>query len=140
MGKTEHSKPGIKIQKLQNMGDARGELFRIQQSALDFLGSIHDIHFGTIKPNAIRGNHYHVRNFEVLIVGFASRWKLVWSESDSTITYEREFAGVGTILIEIEEGIVHAVHNTGNLPLNIISLSDHNYDPKYPDTIKKILV
>jgi dTDP-4-dehydrorhamnose 3,5-epimerase-like enzyme len=140
MSRIEISNPGIKIQRLKNIGDVRGDLFKIQQGSLDFLSAIRDIHFGTIQPNAIRGNHYHVGKCEVLIISYSDQWKLVWSETDSAKTHEREFAGIGTVLIEIDEGIVHAIHNTGNLSLNIISLSNRSYNRKYPDTIKKILV
>ena len=66
----------IEIIKLKNYGDLRGALYNILDTDIQFLDNILNIHFGKIHPNSIRGNHYHHRSKEMLIIGYLDTWTL----------------------------------------------------------------
>ena len=76
-------------------------------------GIISDIHMVSMKPGAIRGNHYHVNKTEhILIIGSTCRVLVVDNN-----TKERE----GKILENNEKdlfvippGVTHAIENIGN--------------------------
>ena len=76
-------------------------------------GVISDIHMVSMKPGAIRGNHYHVNKTEhILIIGSTCRVLVVDNN-----TKERE----GKILENNEKdlfvippGVTHAIENIGN--------------------------
>jgi dTDP-4-dehydrorhamnose 3,5-epimerase-like enzyme len=114
----------IEITALEYYGDARGALYNISDADLQFLDSIQNIHFGKIHPNSVRGNHYHLQTKELLIISYSDAWTLAWATKDSAQISTRKFAGSGSVMIKIDEGVAHAVKNTGSKDLELIALSD----------------
>ena len=130
----------IEIIKLENYGDKRGALYNIPDSDVQFLYKIQNIHFGKIHPDSIRGNHYHHRGREMLIIGYSDTWTLAWSKKDSAEISKKEFTGTGAVLIKVSEGIVHSVKNNGDKDLEIIALSNRIFSKEDPDTFTRILL
>lgn len=130
----------IEVIELDKHGDHRGELFSIDSQELNFFGSIKNIHYGTIDCNAIRGNHYHLKHKEILLVTYSDRWSFFWSSKNDLEVTVREFQGKGSVLIKIEPGMAHAIKNAGKNTLQFISLTDTVYDKHAPDTYAKLLV
>ena len=130
----------FEIIKLENYGDTRGALYNIPDSDLQFLDKIQNIHFGKICPGSIRGNHYHHQSKEMLIIGYLDTWTLAWAKKDSAEISKKEFTGTGTVLIKVNEGVVHSVKNNGDKDLEIIALSNRTFSKDNPDTFSKILL
>jgi dTDP-4-dehydrorhamnose 3,5-epimerase-like enzyme len=120
-----------------NGGDNRGTSYKITSEALAFLGGIADVHVTSVAPGAIRGNHFHSRRREVIMVVHASEWTLHWDEGENTPTHRRQFSGLGAETILVEPGTSHAVQNTGTNVLSVIGFSPEPYDPS--ETIPRVL-
>ena len=130
----------IEIIKLENYGDIRGALYNIPDTDMQFLDKIQNIHFGKIRPNSIRGNHYHHQSKEMLIIGYLDTWTLAWAKKDSDEISKKEFTESGAVLVKINEGVVHSVKNNGDKDLEIIALSNRIFSKETPDTFSKILL
>jgi dTDP-4-dehydrorhamnose 3,5-epimerase-like enzyme len=130
----------IEIVVLEDYGDTRGALYNIPDTDMQFLDKIQNIHFGKIHPNSIRGNHYHHQSKEMLIISYSDIWTLAWAEKDSDEISKKEFTGSGTVLIKVNEGVVHSVKNNGDKDLEIIALSNRIFSKETPDTYSRILL
>jgi oxalate decarboxylase/phosphoglucose isomerase-like protein (cupin superfamily) len=119
----------IQISELDNHGDGRGFSFSPPPEALDFLGSIADMHLASTAPGAVRGNHYHLHKQEVIIVLPGSEWSLHWDEGKGTATQHRTFNGRTAVLARISPGCSHAVRNDGASLLWLVACSSEAYDP-----------
>lgn len=126
--------PLIVINRLDNLGDQRGVMHRVNRSSLDFLGRCREMHAGTIEPGAIRGNHYHTDRKELLIVIHSDRFRFVWQEKNQDNVHTETFAGSGAVAIEISPGAIHAIKNTGQQSMTLIACSDGPFDQEYKDT------
>ena len=130
----------IEIKAIENYGDTRGALYNISDDELKFLDKIQNIHFGKIRPNSIRGNHYHRQSKEMLIISYSDAWTLAWAEKDSAQIFTKEFAGSGAVMIKINDGIVHALKNNGDKDLELIALSNIRFSKKNTDAFSRILI
>jgi oxalate decarboxylase/phosphoglucose isomerase-like protein (cupin superfamily) len=119
----------IKISELGNPGDARGLNFSLPTQAMDFLGRVADVHFSTAGPEAVRGNHYHVRKRRAIIALPGPTWSLHWDNGEGTATQHRAFDGRGAVLVLVPPGSSHALRNDGVIPLLIVACSSDLYDP-----------
>lgn len=129
---------GFRYQLMKGVADCRGDSFHIPQSVLAFLGNIKEMHFVTIEPGSVRGNHYHKGRKEFMFVNFDGPWSLAWSNTDDQELSTQEFDGRGGVIIEIPGEIVHAVKNTGVKRLYIVSCSDAPY--AVADTERKVIL
>jgi len=116
--------------KLPNTGDERGGSFTVSLDILSFLGRIADIHVASVLPGAVRGNHFHTRRKEVLIVLHETGWALHWDEGEDPPAQVMEFSGPGAEVILVKPSSSHAVRNSGARTLAIIGLSSEPYDPQ----------
>ena len=130
----------IEIIILENHGDIRGALFSISETEIDFLGKIQNIHFGKIRPDSSRGDHFHHKGKEILIIAYWDTWTLAWANKDSAEVSKRTFTGSGAVLIKVNREIVHTVKNDGKKDLDIIALSSRLFSKENPDTFSKILL
>ena len=58
----------LQFTELSNNGDARGFSFTAPAEALAFVGRTADVHLASTGPGAVRGNHYHLRRREAIVV------------------------------------------------------------------------
>ncbi len=121
--------PKIRITELTNTGDAPGLSFTIPAEALAYLGRVQDVHLASTKPGAIRGNHYHLRRREAIVVLPGPRWSLHWDEGEGTTARHRRFDGSRAVLVTVATGASHAVRNDGDEPLWLMACSSEAYDP-----------
>jgi dTDP-4-dehydrorhamnose 3,5-epimerase-like enzyme len=119
----------IKISELNNHGDARGFSFSPPAEALDFLGRIADMHLASTGPGAVRGNHYHMRKNEAVIILPGTAWSLHWDDGEGTPTQHRSFPGSTAVLVLVSPGASHAVRNDGEAPMWLVTCSSEPYDP-----------
>jgi dTDP-4-dehydrorhamnose 3,5-epimerase-like enzyme len=130
----------IEIKAIENYGDTRGALYNISDEELKFQGKIQNIHFGKIRPNSVRGNHYHRQSKEMLIISYSDTWTLAWAEKDSAQIFIKEFTGSGVVMIKINAGIVHTLKNNGDKDLELIALSDIRFSKENTDAFSRILI
>jgi oxalate decarboxylase/phosphoglucose isomerase-like protein (cupin superfamily) len=119
----------IQILELGNTGDARGFSFTAPPVALSFLGRVADMHLASTAPGAVRGNHYHLRKREAIVILPGTAWSLHWDEGEKTAEQHRQFDGSGAILVLVSPGGSHAVRNDGTTPLWLVACSSEPYDP-----------
>ena len=76
-------------------------------------GIISDIHMVSMKPGAIRGNHYHVHKTEnILIIGSACRMLVV--DNNTKEKEEKIIENSDKMLFVIPPDVTHAIENIGN--------------------------
>lgn len=119
----------IQITELSNSGDARGFSFTAPAEALAFVGRMADVHLASTKPGAVRGNHYHLRRREAIVVLPGAKWSLHWDEGDRSAAQHREFEGGRAVLVLVSPGASHAVRNDGDSNLWLVAISSETYDP-----------
>jgi dTDP-4-dehydrorhamnose 3,5-epimerase-like enzyme len=119
----------IQISELSNSGDVRGLSFTAPTEALEFVGRMADVHLASTKPNAVRGNHYHLRRREAIVVLPGSKWSFHWDEGDGSAPQHRQFDGSCAVLVKVSPGASHAVRNDGSDTLWLVAISSESYDP-----------
>lgn len=119
----------IQISELTDRRDARGSSFSLPAEVFDFLGRVADIYLASTAPGAVRGNHYHLRKRQAMIVLPGTPWSLHWDEGESTAAQHRNFDGGGAVLVLVSPGSSQAVRNDGAAKLWLMACSSEPYDP-----------
>jgi dTDP-4-dehydrorhamnose 3,5-epimerase-like enzyme len=119
----------IEIMKLPNTGDGRGFSFTMPPEAINFVARIADMHLASTLPGAVRGNHYHLRRREAILLLPGSIWSLHWDEGEGTPAQHRSFDGSSAVLVLVSTGASHAVRNDGEAALWLVGCSSEPYDP-----------
>ena len=128
----------IQIAELSNLGDARGFSFTAPADALAFVGRMSDVHIASTKPGAVRGNHYHLRRREAIVVLPGSKWSFHWDEDGASGAQHRSFDGRCAVLVLVSPGASHAVRNDGDGLLWLMAISSETYDPAESVTRKVV--
>ncbi|HKH99034.1 MAG TPA: hypothetical protein VJ999_08000 [Candidatus Sulfotelmatobacter sp.] len=119
----------VRILELGNTGDARGFSFTAPAEALTFVGRMADVHLASTGPGAVRGNHYHLRRREAIVMLPGPKWSLHWDEGEGKTAQHRTFGGTDAVLVLVSPGASHAVRNDGEGPLWLFAISSEAYDP-----------
>jgi oxalate decarboxylase/phosphoglucose isomerase-like protein (cupin superfamily) len=119
----------IQITELRNSGDARGYSFTAPAEALAFVGRMADVHLASTRPGAVRGNHYHLRRREAIVVMPGAKWSLHWDEGAGAAAEHRAFDGGAAVLVLVSPGASHAVRNDSDGTLWLVAISSETYDP-----------
>ena len=86
------------------------------------------MHMASTAAGAVRGNHYHLRKREAVIILPGAAWSLHWDEGAGTAAQHRQFDGSGAVLVLVLPGSSHAVRNDGAIPLWLVACSSELYD------------
>jgi UDP-2-acetamido-2,6-beta-L-arabino-hexul-4-ose reductase len=132
--------PLITIVTVPDTGDERGCSFQLPDVWNRFLSAIADMHVTTVRPGQRRGNHYHARHKEVLIVIHRDVWSFHWDHGAGTEVQKKSFAGAGAVVIEVSPLASHAVLNEGTHDIFVAGLSDSRYNPDHPDAYPRPVV
>jgi len=119
----------VQVTELTNNGDTRGFSFTAPSEAIAFVGRMSDVHLASTKPGSVRGNHYHLRRREAIVVFPGTKWSLHWDNEHGSPTQHREFDGTAAVLVLISPGASHAVRNDGESDLFLVAISSETYDP-----------
>jgi oxalate decarboxylase/phosphoglucose isomerase-like protein (cupin superfamily) len=119
----------LQMSELGNLGDIRGFSFTLPSAAVDFLKHVSDLHLASIVPGAVRGNHYHLRRREAIVVLPGSAWSLHWDEGEGLPAQHHNFPGSGAMLVLVSPDSSHAVRNDGEGLLWLVACSSETYDP-----------
>src|SRR6516164_11782312 len=110
----------IQINQLSNTGDIRGFSFTAPTEALAFVGRMSDVHLASTKPGAVRGNHYHLRRREAIVVLPGPKWSFHWDDGEGSSPQHRNFEGDRAVLVLVSPGASHAVRNDGESDLLLV--------------------
>jgi len=110
----------VRITPIAPSNDARGSRFQIND----------EWHAVTIRPGAVRGNHFHVRGSKMLIVLHTDRWTLAWDEGEGTPAQSRAFVAAGAVHLELDPGCAHALRNDGASDLHVFVLGGTETKPR----------
>jgi oxalate decarboxylase/phosphoglucose isomerase-like protein (cupin superfamily) len=88
-----------------------------------------DLHLASTKPQSVRGNHYHLRRREAIVILPGTKWSLHWDEGEGQPAQHREFDGSLAVLVLVSPGASHAVRNDGDRDLWLAAISSETYDP-----------
>lgn len=132
--------PLVKIVTVADSGDERGCSFTLPDVWNRFLVSLADMHVTTIRPGHSRGNHYHARHREILVVVYRDTWAFYWDSGAGTGVEHRIFHGRGSAVIEVLPSASHAVVNTGSRDIVVLGMSDARYNPASPDAYPRPVV
>ena len=119
----------IQTSELESSGDVRGFCFTAPAEALAFVGRTADMHLASTKPGAVRGNHYHLRRREAIVVLPGVKWSLHWDEGEGSAPQHRAFDGSLAVMVLVSPGASHAVRNDGDSALWLVAISSETYDP-----------
>lgn len=93
-------------------------------------------HLVLSEPGAIRGNHYHKRGTEVVVVMGPA---LVRYRSGSDIR-EVELAEFQAVRFTFPAGIAHAIQNIGTMASTMIAFNTEVHDRTAPDVVRDVLI
>jgi dTDP-4-dehydrorhamnose 3,5-epimerase-like enzyme len=119
----------VQITELRNSGDARGFSFTAPLTALEYVGRMADVHLASTQSGAVRGNHYHLRRREAIVVLPGPRWSFHWDDGGESPAQQRAFDGSCAVLLLVAPGASHAVRNDGEEVLWLVAISSEPYDP-----------
>ena len=128
----------IQISDLDNKGDARGVSFTAPLQALQFVGRMLDVHVSSSQPGTVRGNHYHLRRREAIVILPGTSWSFHWDEGEQTPAQHRSFNGDHAILILVSPDASHAIPNDGSETLWLLAISSEIYDAEESVTRKVV--
>jgi dTDP-4-dehydrorhamnose 3,5-epimerase-like enzyme len=117
--------------------DSRGWSFALDDQSCSALSAAKNIHFASIRPLAVRGNHFHVSRSEVIIVLPGAPWEVFWDTGEGTSINRRLFDGLKGVAVKFPPLWSHAIRNPGKADVFIAAISDHVYTARDPDTYRR---
>jgi UDP-2-acetamido-2,6-beta-L-arabino-hexul-4-ose reductase len=131
---TELSAMGVRIEPVVLQRDSRGSVF--EPFASTWLPSQRNLHVVVTEPGCVRGNHYHTRGTEILIVQGPALVRM----REGQRTHDTLVPDGEVIRCIIPPRVAHAVQNLGTGPMLLLASSDLGYDPEAPDVVPAILI
>jgi len=111
--------------------DERGKMFQVFD-----LGNLGEVLFATVKPNCVRGDHYHKKKRELfcLVKGSA-----VFKTRNVQTGEKKEIplSGKSPCVLEILPWWTHSVTNIGEDEAEFLEWCDTPYNPDNPDSFRE---
>ena len=124
----------VKIEQVTYFQDVRGWV--VEPIAEDLIRLQRNVHVVFTEPGQVRGNHYHQRTTEVMLVMGPA---LVRLREDGALR-DVTVADGEALRFTIPPGIAHAIQNTGPRPGVLASFNDLPHDRAKPDTLRDVLI
>ena len=126
--------PTVTVEKVVLFQDQRGYVFEpINESEL---GAQHNTHVVLTEPGHVRGNHYHQRGSETLVVVGPALVRY----REGGVVRDVELAPGQAARFIIPPGIPHAFKNTGDRPMILVAFNTVVHDRAHPDTVAERLI
>ncbi|MHC4779473.1 MAG: polysaccharide biosynthesis C-terminal domain-containing protein [Planctomycetota bacterium] len=109
--------------------DARGWFVEPLVSIAKQEADIGNLHMVSLKPGAVRGNHYHEKSTEWLM-SFGGPAKLVWRELGGEGRQIEIVEGPDPVLFEIPARTEHAIQNASNTDIYLLCFRDSGEDDR----------
>lgn len=124
----------VTVEPVEFFRDARGWVIEPVNEAM--LAGKRNAHMVLTEPGAIRGNHYHKRSDEVLVVVGPALVRF----REAGTTRDVDVSGGQAMRFAIPAGVPHAIKNTGNQPMILVSFATQPHDRAHPDTVPAVLI
>ncbi len=129
----------IRVKEIEFYQDGRGWCIRPITDGDIKSGIISDIHMVSMKPGAVRGNHYHVHKTEnILIIGSTCRVLVV--DNNTKEKEEKIVENGDKKLFVISPDVTHAIENIGNEVSYLFCFSNVNEGLKSHDVISNKII
>ncbi len=133
--------PDVSFVPLPESTDGRGESFSLLSDVLATMDKVLDVHIASVRPGAVRGNHYHSIKTELITVVYSDDWSFYWDTGDGTEVCSRRFTGRGAVTVTVPRDWSHAVKNDGRSDLWLFNLSDLAFEAGVPsDSHARVVV
>jgi dTDP-4-dehydrorhamnose 3,5-epimerase-like enzyme len=93
-------------------------------------------HVGISKPGVVRGNHYHLKGTEITAVMGPARVR--FKENDEI--RDIDIPAQKVYRFAFPPHVPHAIQNTGEQPIILVTFNTCKHDPENPDTVQDILI
>ncbi len=129
----------IQIKEIEFNQDDRGWFIRPITDDDIKSRTVSDIHMVSMKPGAIRGNHYHVYKIEnILIIGGTCR--VIAIDNNTKKREEKIIENNSKVLLVIPPNVTHAVENIGNEVSYLLCYSYVKEDLQNQDVVKNKII
>jgi UDP-2-acetamido-2,6-beta-L-arabino-hexul-4-ose reductase len=95
-----------------------------------------NVHVVVSRPGAVRGNHYHGKGTETLIVCGPALVRIRQGRQREEFSIPAD----NTFRMVIPPGISHAIQNTGTVDSLLVAFNTSVHDSENPDTVEDILI
>ena len=124
----------VKKETVNRFSDARGFVF--EPLVGERLANQKNTHVVVSRPGAVRGNHYHLRGTETLVVCGPA---LVRIRKEKDIE-DFSIPANTTCRLIIPPGVSHAIQNTGGIDNLLVAFNTEHHDPDNPDLVQDVLI
>ena len=124
----------IKKEIVNRFSDPRGFVF--EPVGGELLANQRNTHVVVSRPGAVRGNHYHVRGTETLVVCGPALVRIREDEGARDISIPADT----TCRLISPPGVAHAIQNTGETDNLLVAFNTESHDPDQPDLVQEILI
>jgi dTDP-4-dehydrorhamnose 3,5-epimerase-like enzyme len=124
----------VKKEKLSCFADERGFVFE-PIDGIDLYRQ-KNTHVVVSRPGAVRGNHYHLKGTEVLVVCGPALIRIREEEKTEDVLVDPDEIW----RFVIPPGISHAIQNTGTKDSLLVAFNTQPHDPDTPDTMPDLLI
>ncbi|WP_406693991.1 hypothetical protein V5E97_23400 [Singulisphaera sp. Ch08] len=104
----------------------------------DALPHQQNVHLALTGPGHIRGNHYHKRGNEVVVVLGPALVR--YREEQGEEIQDLHIPQGQAYRLKIPAGVSHAFQNPGPTPMVIIAFNTVVHDPDHPDVVRDVLI
>ena len=129
----------IQIKEIEFDQDDRGWSIRPITDEEISAGKIKDIHMVSMRPGAIRGNHYHAYKTEHIFV-MGSTCRVVVMDNNTKEREEEIIEHNKKALLVIPPHVTHAIENVGNEMSYLLCYSKAKEDSDMSDVVKNKIV
>jgi UDP-2-acetamido-2,6-beta-L-arabino-hexul-4-ose reductase len=129
----------IQIKEIEFDQDDRGWSIRPITDEEISAGRIKDIHMVSMRPGAIRGNHYHAYKTEHIFV-MGSTCRVVVMDNNTKEREEEIIEHNKKALLVIPPHVTHAIENVGNEMSYLLCYSKAEEDLDMSDVVKNKIV
>jgi UDP-2-acetamido-2,6-beta-L-arabino-hexul-4-ose reductase len=126
--------PRYTIERLQPREDARGVV--LEPLGPETLPTQQNVHVALTVPGGVRGNHYHEHGTEVMTVFGPALVRL----RDGDHLEDVRAATGEALRITIPPGVGHAVRNTSDHHMVIVSFNTAPHDHDNPDVVRDMIL
>ena len=124
----------VSVEQLEVHSDHRGAV--LQPILPEDVASLKYVHAGITLPGCVRGNHYHSKATEVLVLFGPGRVRLREEEGVRDV-----IVGEGEVCrFTIPPGVSHAFKNIGAQPISMVAFSSCADSDAQSETIRDVLI
>jgi len=117
--------------------DDRGWMAEISKVAIAAGQTIENIHTGTIAVGQTRGNHFHKKQKEWMLL-LNGKALFAWKANGEI--KQKEVSSDERILFEFEEECPHAIKNISDHEIFLCAFANQEYDANEPDRFSEKLI